>query len=168
VAFSWRPCPQQGRLELALNLVADSPARLYVPCTAYVASHAMPLIRHCLPERAVSSGVLLLGVHVFIYSASPHLCVQVVPQKPRKALGEITGSLCPALSMQQLYRISTMYWDDKYGTHSVNSDVVAQMRQQMTEESGAVTMGNSFLLDDDSRYGSRIARTFSPLSLWPP
>jgi hypothetical protein len=27
------------------------------------------------------------------------------------------------LSIQQLYRISTMYWDDKYGTHSVSSDV---------------------------------------------
>ncbi|KAL0299089.1 UNVERIFIED_CONTAM: Myosin-11 [Sesamum radiatum] len=25
------------------------------------------------------------------------------------------------LSIQQLYRISTMYWDDKYGTHSVSS-----------------------------------------------
>ena len=28
------------------------------------------------------------------------------------------------LSIQQLYRISTMYWDDKYGTHSVSSDVI--------------------------------------------
>ena len=27
------------------------------------------------------------------------------------------------LSIQQLYRISTMYWDDKYGTHSVSSEV---------------------------------------------
>lgn len=27
------------------------------------------------------------------------------------------------LSIQQLYRISTMYWDDKYGTHSVSTDV---------------------------------------------
>lgn len=27
------------------------------------------------------------------------------------------------LSIQQLYRISTMYWDDKYGTHSVSPDV---------------------------------------------
>ncbi|KAG6496899.1 hypothetical protein ZIOFF_044775 [Zingiber officinale] len=30
---------------------------------------------------------------------------------------------CPVLSIQQLYRISTMYWDDKYGTQSVTSEV---------------------------------------------
>ncbi|KAG6526867.1 hypothetical protein ZIOFF_016870 [Zingiber officinale] len=29
---------------------------------------------------------------------------------------------CPVLSIQQLYRISTMYWDDKYGTQSVTSE----------------------------------------------
>lgn len=28
------------------------------------------------------------------------------------------------LSIQQLYRISTMYWDDKYGTHTVSSEVI--------------------------------------------
>ena len=27
------------------------------------------------------------------------------------------------LSVQQLYRISTMYWDDKYSTHSVSNEV---------------------------------------------
>ncbi|KAF5781832.1 hypothetical protein HanRHA438_Chr11g0501281 [Helianthus annuus] len=27
------------------------------------------------------------------------------------------------LSLHQLYRISTMYWDDKYGTQSVSADV---------------------------------------------
>lgn len=27
------------------------------------------------------------------------------------------------LSMQQLYRISTMYWDDKYSTQSLSPDV---------------------------------------------
>ena len=31
--------------------------------------------------------------------------------------------LLQVLSIQQLYRISTMYWDDKYGTHSVSTDV---------------------------------------------
>lgn len=80
---------------------------------------------------------------------------QVIHQKPKKTLNEITKELCPVrassfeslilywtyffslhasfwcyclwlhqvLSIQQLYRISTMYWDDKYGTHSVSSDV---------------------------------------------
>ncbi|KAI9392862.1 hypothetical protein POPTR_006G145700v4 [Populus trichocarpa] len=47
----------------------------------------------------------------------------VIHQKPKKTLNEITKELCPVLSIQQLYRISTMYWDDKYGTHSVSSDV---------------------------------------------
>lgn len=32
-------------------------------------------------------------------------------------------SFMQVLNMQQLYRISTMYWDDKYGTHGVSSEV---------------------------------------------
>ncbi|KAH9292877.1 hypothetical protein KI387_041931 [Taxus chinensis] len=73
----------------------------------------------------------------------------VIHQKPKKSLDEITHDLCPVLSIQQLYRISTMYWDDKYGTHSVNPDVIANMRVLMTEDSNS-SHGNSFLLDDDS------------------
>ncbi|XP_029124619.1 myosin-9 isoform X2 [Cajanus cajan] len=46
----------------------------------------------------------------------------VIHQKPKKTLDEISHDLCPVLSIQQLYRISTMYWDDKYGTHSVSPD----------------------------------------------
>lgn len=38
----------------------------------------------------------------------------VIHQKHRKSLEEITTELCPGLSVQQLYRISTMYWDDRY------------------------------------------------------
>ena len=37
----------------------------------------------------------------------------VIHQKQRKSLQEITSDLCPQLSVQQLYRISTMYWDDR-------------------------------------------------------
>lgn len=37
----------------------------------------------------------------------------VIGNKPRKSLEEITHDLCPVLSIQQLYRISTMYWDDR-------------------------------------------------------
>ncbi|PHT65389.1 hypothetical protein T459_29814 [Capsicum annuum] len=72
----------------------------------------------------------------------------VIHQKPKKTLDEISHQLCPVLSIQQLYRISTMYWDDKYGTHSVSSDVISSMRLSMTEDNHAVS--NSFLLDDDS------------------
>ncbi|PPS17756.1 hypothetical protein GOBAR_AA02779 [Gossypium barbadense] len=73
----------------------------------------------------------------------------VIHQKPKKTLNEITKELCPVLSIQQLYRISTMYWDDKYGTHSVSSDVIANMRVMMTEDSNNA-VSSSFLLDDDS------------------
>ncbi|KAL6224224.1 hypothetical protein ACLB2K_003079 [Fragaria x ananassa] len=73
----------------------------------------------------------------------------VIHQKPKKTLNEITKELCPVLSIQQLYRISTMYWDDKYGTHSVSSDVISSMRIMMTEDSNNA-VSSSFLLDDDS------------------
>ncbi|MQL83466.1 hypothetical protein Taro_015961 [Colocasia esculenta] len=74
---------------------------------------------------------------------------EVIHQKPKKTLDEISHDLCPVLSIQQLYRISTMYWDDKYGTHSVSSDVISNMRILMTEDSNNA-VSNSFLLDDDS------------------
>lgn len=73
----------------------------------------------------------------------------VIHQKPKKTLNEITNELCPVLSIQQLYRISTMYWDDKYGTHSVSSEVISNMRVMMTEDSNNA-VSSSFLLDDDS------------------
>ncbi|KAL5702008.1 hypothetical protein ACHQM5_027281 [Ranunculus cassubicifolius] len=73
----------------------------------------------------------------------------VIHQKPKKTLDEISHDLCPVLSIQQLYRISTMYWDDKYGTHSLSSDVISNMRVLMTEDSN-MAVSSSFLLDDDS------------------
>ncbi|KAL3520939.1 hypothetical protein ACH5RR_019088 [Cinchona calisaya] len=73
----------------------------------------------------------------------------VIHQKPKKMLDEISHNLCPVLSVQQLYRISTMYWDDKYGTHSVSSEVISKMRVLMTEDSNNA-VSSSFLLDDDS------------------
>ncbi|KAG7592025.1 Myosin head motor domain [Arabidopsis thaliana x Arabidopsis arenosa] len=73
----------------------------------------------------------------------------VIHQKPKKSLKEITTELCPVLSIQQLYRISTMYWDDKYGTHSVSSQVIATMRAEVSDVSNNA-ISNSFLLDDDS------------------
>nr|AAT85070.1 myosin heavy chain class XI E3 protein, putative [Oryza sativa Japonica Group] len=74
---------------------------------------------------------------------------EVIHQKPKKTLKEITNDLCPVLSIQQLYRISTMYWDDKYGTHTVSSEVISSMRIMMTEDSNNA-VSSSFLLDDDS------------------
>ncbi|PON73111.1 Myosin head motor domain containing protein [Parasponia andersonii] len=68
----------------------------------------------------------------------------VIHQKRKKSLEEIRLDLCPALTVRQIYRISTMYWDDKYGTQSV----VAQMREILNKDNLNLT-SNSFLLDDD-------------------
>ena len=38
----------------------------------------------------------------------------LIPQKQHKSFDEITQDLCSSLSVQQLYRISTMYWDDRW------------------------------------------------------
>ncbi|KAF6146597.1 hypothetical protein GIB67_008883 [Kingdonia uniflora] len=87
----------------------------------------------------------------------------VIHQKRKKSLDEITKDLCPALTVRQIYRISTMYWDDKYGTQSVSTEasckfefilsslvsrVVAQMRDILNKDSQHFN-SNSFLLDDD-------------------
>ncbi|WZY68274.1 hypothetical protein YC2023_000514 [Brassica napus] len=74
----------------------------------------------------------------------------VIHQKRKKSLEEIRQDLCPALTIRQIYRISTMYWDDKYGTQSVSSEVVSQMRVLVDKDSQKLT-SNSFLLDDDMR-----------------
>ncbi|GLJ12586.1 hypothetical protein SUGI_0194010 [Cryptomeria japonica] len=71
----------------------------------------------------------------------------VIHQKPKKSLNEIMNDICPVLTVQQLYRISTMYWDDKYGTQSVSNEVIASMKKMITSQQGS---SNSFLLDDDS------------------
>ncbi|KAL1552298.1 myosin-15 [Salvia divinorum] len=73
----------------------------------------------------------------------------VIHQKRKKSLDEIRQDLCPKLTVRQIYRISTMYWDDKYGTQSVSNEVVSQMREIVNKDSQNATSSNSFLLDDD-------------------
>nr|DAD20122.1 TPA_asm: hypothetical protein HUJ06_021585 [Nelumbo nucifera] len=73
----------------------------------------------------------------------------VIHQKSRISYDEITNDLCPILSVQQLYRICTLYWDDKYNTRSVSPNVISSMRVLMTEDSNDAD-SNSFLLDDSS------------------
>jgi len=53
--------------------------------------------------------------------------------------------ICPRLSVQQLYRLSTLYWDDKYNTETVTRQVQMQLRQAMQQSRGGMT---AFLLDD--------------------
>ncbi|XP_021280021.1 myosin-6-like [Herrania umbratica] len=73
----------------------------------------------------------------------------VIHQKYRISYDEITNDLCPILSVQQLYRICTLYWDDNYNTRSVSPTVISSMRVLMTEDSNDA-VGSSFLLDDNS------------------
>lgn len=73
----------------------------------------------------------------------------VVHRKPKKTLDEITHDLCPTLSIQQLYRVSTMYYDQTYNTETVSAEVLGNMKLQMQEDNAA-SASNSFLLDDDN------------------
>ncbi|CAN6439793.1 unnamed protein product [Victoria cruziana] len=73
----------------------------------------------------------------------------VLLQKPTRSLNDITDELCPVLSVPQIYRIGTMFWDDKYGTQGLSQEVISKMRVLMTEDSISMP-NNSFLLDDDS------------------
>eukprot|EP01025_Chloroclados_australasicus_P055566 TRINITY_DN6759_c0_g1_i2.p1 TRINITY_DN6759_c0_g1~~TRINITY_DN6759_c0_g1_i2.p1 ORF type:complete len:1608 (-),score=236.01 TRINITY_DN6759_c0_g1_i2:671-5494(-) len=72
----------------------------------------------------------------------------VVQHKHKKTLDDISIELCPVLSVQQLYRISTMYWDDKYGTETVSQELLSKMKRVMVENTS--NSSHSFLLDDDS------------------
>ncbi|KAK6933673.1 Myosin, N-terminal, SH3-like [Dillenia turbinata] len=72
----------------------------------------------------------------------------VLHQKPLKSLDEITNKFCPVLSIQQIYRIGTMFWDDKYGTHGFSPELIGKMRTMVVEDSSVPN--NSFLLDVDS------------------
>ncbi|XP_044983636.1 myosin-8-like [Hordeum vulgare subsp. vulgare] len=46
----------------------------------------------------------------------------VIFKKFRVSYDEIMSDLCPVLSVHQLYRICTQYWDDKYNTESVSEE----------------------------------------------
>ncbi|GAV57235.1 Myosin_head domain-containing protein/IQ domain-containing protein/DIL domain-containing protein [Cephalotus follicularis] len=73
----------------------------------------------------------------------------VIHQKSRISYDEITNDLCPMLSVQQLYRICTLYWDDNYNTQSVSPDVISSMKILMTDDTDNDD-SSSFLLDDNS------------------
>ncbi|XP_074572170.1 myosin-6-like [Curcuma longa] len=73
----------------------------------------------------------------------------VIFQKSRISYDEIVHDLCPVLSVQQLYRICKQYWDDKYDTKSVSSEVLSNMRVLMTEDSNSAE-SSSYLLEDNS------------------
>ncbi|KAJ4913431.1 Myosin-14 [Raphanus sativus] len=73
----------------------------------------------------------------------------VIHKKFRISYDDIALDLCPILSVQQLYRICTLYWDDSYNTRSVSQDVISSMRVLMIEDSNDAD-SSAFLLDEDS------------------
>ncbi|KAM7262671.1 hypothetical protein ACFE04_000354 [Oxalis oulophora] len=89
------------------------------------------------------------AVGFLVSSSSSFNNNNVIHQKYRISYDEITNDLCPILSVQQLYRICTLYWDDNYNTRSVSPNVIASMRVLMTEDSSDAA-SSSFLLDDNS------------------
>ncbi|OEL32339.1 Myosin-15 [Dichanthelium oligosanthes] len=74
--------------------------------------------------------------------------LRVIHQKRKKTLEEIRQDLCPSLSVRQIYRICSMYWDDKYNTQGISNEVVAAMREMVNKDTQNL-VSNSFLLDDD-------------------
>ncbi|KAL6909325.1 hypothetical protein ACP4OV_001606 [Aristida adscensionis] len=73
----------------------------------------------------------------------------VIFKKFRISCDEIITDLCPVLSVQQIYKICTQYWDDKYNTESVSEEVLDEMRKLMNVGSDQETSDNTFLLDEE-------------------
>ncbi|GAU25530.1 hypothetical protein TSUD_280150, partial [Trifolium subterraneum] len=48
----------------------------------------------------------------------------VLHHKTQNTLEEITDELCPVLSIPEIYRIGTMFWDDKYGTQGLSPEAI--------------------------------------------
>ncbi|TKY52107.1 Myosin-11 protein [Spatholobus suberectus] len=110
-----------------------------------------PLLGLCIQAPRTSRASLVKGSSRSVANTEAQRALIAHWQGIVKSLGNFLNTLKAnhVLSIQQLYRISTMYWDDKYGTHSVSSDVISNMRVLMTEDSNNA-VSNSFLLDDDS------------------
>ncbi|KAG4947683.1 hypothetical protein JHK87_043690 [Glycine soja] len=96
-----------------------------------------------------------------------HICQAVgflvLHQKTQKSLEEITNELCPVLSIPQIYRIGTMFWDDKYGAHGLSAEVISRMRVIMTEDSINIH-NSSFLLEVDSSIPFLMEEMFQSMS----
>ncbi|RLN25412.1 hypothetical protein C2845_PM07G20830 [Panicum miliaceum] len=73
----------------------------------------------------------------------------VISLKPMRTLREIRTDVCPALSIQQLERIVSMYGDDVNGTNTISAEFTSSLKSAVREESNMAT-SFSILLDDDS------------------
>ncbi|KAK8980527.1 hypothetical protein V6N11_081992 [Hibiscus sabdariffa] len=71
----------------------------------------------------------------------------IMPEKSKISYDEITNNLCTALSVQQFYKVCTVYSQDN-NNEGVSADVLSQMKLLMTDVSE--DDGSSLLLDEDS------------------
>ncbi|TKY49475.1 Myosin-12 protein [Spatholobus suberectus] len=67
------------------------------------------------------------------------------------------------LSIPQIYRIGTMFWDDKYGAQGLSPEVISRMRVLMTEDSINIH-NNSFLSEVDSSIPFLMEEIFRSMS----
>ncbi|KAI7740048.1 hypothetical protein M8C21_006224, partial [Ambrosia artemisiifolia] len=74
---------------------------------------------------------------------------EVTKQKSKISYDEFTTKLCPVLSVQQLYRLSTFYSNKKDDTDSVSPDLKSKLKSLVSEDSGDPD-SDSYLLDDTS------------------
>ncbi|KAI7755990.1 hypothetical protein M8C21_024480, partial [Ambrosia artemisiifolia] len=89
---------------------------------------------------------LIFLLHIVLLVLFP----QVIHQKYRISFDEIVYHLCPILSIQQLYRICTVYVDDEYTNRSFSPDVIASIKTMLTTEDSNNATHNIFLLEDNS------------------
>ncbi|XP_021724818.1 myosin-6-like isoform X2 [Chenopodium quinoa] len=75
----------------------------------------------------------------------------VINHKGRITFEDLTSDLCPLLSVKQLYKICTTYWDDDYNTTSVSPDVILSMKTSMPgENEGEMDSDKACSLHDNS------------------
>ncbi|KAM7252959.1 hypothetical protein ACFE04_008860 [Oxalis oulophora] len=73
----------------------------------------------------------------------------VIQKKPEISYDEITNNLCPGLSVQQQFRICTLYWDqDENNNSSVSPDVISRMKLLMSDDSDEDS--SAYQLDDNA------------------
>ncbi|XP_076914913.1 myosin-9-like [Bidens hawaiensis] len=73
----------------------------------------------------------------------------VIQDKSRKTLNEISDDLCPILNIQQLYKICTWFFDDKYRNRGVAPHVISTMKGLKEDDYVNGDVRTPFLLDDD-------------------
>ncbi|KAH9729029.1 Myosin-6 [Citrus sinensis] len=159
MAMGFRSSPSSANLAAAAALAvvrqveAKYPALLFKQQLAAYVEKIYGIIRDNLKKELSSLLSLCIQYAGSSWDELKHIRQAVgflvIHQKYRISYDEITNDLCPILSVQQLYRICTLYWDDNYNTRSVSPNVISSMRILMTEDSNDAT-SNSFLLDDNS------------------